>query len=203
MVTAIAHDTSDITDTLTFAIMINPPVADLPLPAGIVHGINYTNTTSVTLALYAPYKDFVYVIGDFNDWKVDSSYYLYRDEVNPDSVVWWLTINNLTPGEEYAFQYYVDGKIRIADPYTEKILDPANDKFISDTTYPNLKPYPTGKTSEIVSVLQTDQQTYQWQVTSFQRPAKTDLVIYELLLRDFVSTHDYKTLKDTLGYLIN
>ncbi len=201
IVTAIAIDTSDITDTVSFAIMINPQVTDLPLPAGNVHGINYTSTTSVTLALYAPYKDFVYVIGDFNDWKADSSYFMYRDEVTPDSVIWWYTINNLNPGEEYAFQYLVDGDIRIGDPYTEKVLDPNNDPYISDTTYPDLKPYPYGKTSEIVSVLQTDQPPFQWQNTNFQRPAKSDLVIYELLIRDFISTHNYQTLKDTLGYL--
>ena len=200
-ITAVAADTSDLTDTLSFVIMINPVVQNMPLPAGNVHGINYTNSTSVTLALYAPYKDFVYVIGDFNDWKVDSAYYMYKEEVTPDSVIWWLTINNLNPGEEYAFQYLVDGKIRIGDPYSEKVLDPSNDQYISDTTYPGLKPYPYGKTAEMVSVLQTDQQPYQWQTTYFERPAKTDLVIYEMLLRDFVSTHDYKTLKDTLNYL--
>lgn len=203
IITAIAADTSNLRDTINFAIMINPTVTNLPLPVGNVHGINYTSTTSVTLALYAPYKDFVYVLGDFNDWKVDTSYYMYRDEVTQDSVIWWLTINNLTPGEEYAFQYFVDGKIRIGDPYTEKVLDPANDQFISDTTYPNLKPYPYGKTADIVSVLQTDQQPFQWQVNNFQRPAKTNLVIYELLIRDFVSTHNYNTLIDTLAYLKN
>ncbi len=202
-ITAVAVDTSDLTDTLSFVVMINPPVTNLPLPSGNVHGINYTGTSSVTLALYAPYKDFVYVIGDFNDWKVDSSYYMYRDEANTDSVTWWLTINNLNPGEEYAFQYLVDGQIRIGDPYTEKVLDSYNDSYISDSTYPGLKPYPYGKTSEMVSVLQTDQQEYQWQSTGFQRPAKTDLVIYELLIRDFVSTHNYQTLKDTIGYLKN
>ncbi len=200
-VTAVAVDTSDLTDTLSFAIVINPVVANLPLPAGNAAGINYTSSTSVTLALYAPHKDFVYVIGDFNDWKVDSSYYMYKEEVNPDSVTWWITINNLNPGEEYAFQYLVDGQLRIGDPYTEKVLDPANDPYISDSTYPDLKPYPYGKTAEIVSVLQTDQQPYQWQNSNFQPPARTDLVIYELLVRDFVSTHDYKTLTDTLGYL--
>ncbi|HEY6906418.1 MAG TPA: alpha-amylase family glycosyl hydrolase, partial [Ignavibacteriaceae bacterium] len=202
-ITAVAHDTSDITDTVSFVVVINPQVVNLPLPAGNTHGINYTSTSEVTLALYAPYKEFVYVIGDFNDWKVDSAYYMYRDEITPDSVVWWIKINNLNPGEEYAFQYLVDGKIRIGDPYTEKVLDPYNDQYISDTTYPGLKPYPYGKTAEMVSVLQTDRQPYQWQTTNFQRPAKTDLVIYELLIRDFVSSHDYQTLKDTLGYLKN
>ncbi len=67
--------------------------------------------------------------------------------------------------------------------------------------YPNLKPYPFGKTTNLVSVFQINEPKYTWQVTNFQRPEKTELVVYELLLRDFLSTHDYKTLADTLNYL--
>jgi 1,4-alpha-glucan branching enzyme len=200
-VLAVAVDTAGSTDSSRFVIFINPPVEDAQLPQGIIHGINYENSTTVTLALFAPYKEFVYAVGDFNDWKVDTDYYLKRHVIDNDNVVWWTTISGLIPGEEYAFQYLVDGDLRIADPYTDKVLDPWNDQYISSSTYPNLKPYPAGKTSEIVSILQTNQQPYQWQVNDFQKPAVTDLVIYELLLRDFVATHDYKTLEDTLSYL--
>ncbi|HCC71245.1 MAG TPA: alpha-amylase, partial [Bacteroidales bacterium] len=42
-----------------------------------------------------------------------------------------------------------------------------------------------------------------WSVTDFQPPAKEDLVIYELHLRDFLASHDYLTLTDTLNYLDN
>jgi glycosidase len=198
---AIGIDTSGISDTAEFVIMINPDVEDLPLPLSTEHGINYLNSTTVILALFAPYKEFVYVIGDFNDWKVDTAYYMKRYQIDSNNVVWWLTIDNLTPGEESAFQYLVDGDIRTADPYTEKILDPSNDQFISGDTYPDLKSYPDQKTSEIVSVLQTDQTLYEWQAADYERPEKTDLVIYELLIRDFVSTHSYQTLIDTLSYL--
>jgi len=117
--------------------------------------------------------------------------------------IYWIEISGLNSGEEYAFQYLVDGEIAIADPYTKKILDPWNDQYISNQTYPNLKEYPHGKTFEAVSVLQTAQQSYNWQVTNFERPAKTDLVIYELLLRDFLQTHNYQSLIDTLDYLEN
>ncbi|HVO75363.1 MAG TPA: alpha-amylase family glycosyl hydrolase [Ignavibacteriaceae bacterium] len=198
---AVGIDTAGISDTSEFAIMINPPVINEPLPPGVEQGINYVSSTTVTLALFAPYKNFVYVLGDFNDWKVDTSYYMRKYETDSNNVIWWLTINNINPGEEFAFQYLVDGNLRIADPYTEKILDPSNDQYISSSTYPNLKQYPDGKTSEIVSVFQTDQVPYEWQAMDFKRPAKTDLVIYELLIRDFVSTHNYNTLIDTLGYL--
>ncbi len=202
-ISAVAVDTSNIVDSTEFIIYVNPPVQDASLPSGMKYGINYENPTKVTVALLAPYKKFIYVVGDFNDWKVNPNYYMKRDVIDSNKVIWWLTINGLNPGQEYAFQYLVDGEIRIGDPYTEKVLDPWNDPYISSTTYPNLKPYPSGKTSEIVSVLQTNQTPYTWNVTSFQRPQKKDLVIYELLIRDFLSSHNYKTLTDTIKYLKN
>ncbi|RYF83583.1 MAG: T9SS type A sorting domain-containing protein, partial [Chitinophagaceae bacterium] len=112
----------------------------------------------------------------------------------------WITLNGLTPGTEYAYQYFVDGSLKIADPYAEKILDPGNDPAIPATTYPNLKPYPAGQTG-IVSVFQPQQPAYNWAINSFTKPDKRSLVIYELLARDFVAAHDWKTLKDTLSYL--
>ncbi|MBK7377519.1 MAG: T9SS type A sorting domain-containing protein [Ignavibacteriales bacterium] len=202
-ISAIANSVSGSSDTSEFVIMINPPIVNLPLHAGNDHGINYVDNSTVTLALYAPYKDFIYVIGDFNDWKADINYFMNKNEITSDSTIWWITISGLTPQTEYAFQYLVDGEIRIAEPYSEKVLDPSNDQYISASTYPDLKPYPYGKTGEIASVLQTAQIPYDWQVTDFQKPLKTDLVIYELLIRDFIAAHDYDTLEDTLNYLKN
>ncbi|MEW5844127.1 MAG: alpha-amylase family glycosyl hydrolase [Bacteroidota bacterium] len=197
----IAEDISGRKDSAQFAIVTNSPVTDSSLPPGNRIGINYgSDNSSVTLALYAPYKKNIYVLGDFNDWKVDQSYYMNRYQVTPDSVIWWITISNLTPGQEYAYQFLIDGTIRVQDPYADKILDPWNDQYISPSTYPNLKPYPTGKTESIVSVLQTGQTPYNWAIPNFTRPSKDKLVIYELLVRDFVSTHSYTTLRDTLSY---
>ena len=204
-ITLVGIDTAGISDTAFFYIMINPPVSDKILPDNVVPGINITDANSVTLSLFAPYKDFVYVIGDFNDWMVDTTYFMNRYNVNEDSVVWWLQIDNLDPNTEYAFQYLVDGEIRIADPYTEKVLDPWNDKYINKeyTIYPNLKAYPDGKTKDIVSTFQTVAPDYTWLVENYQRPEKHKLVIYELLLRDFLHQHDFNTLIDTLDYLDN
>jgi hypothetical protein len=119
----------------------------------------------------------------------------------PDGNYFWITLNNLTPKVEYAFQYLVDDSIRIADPYADKILDPDNDKWISNTTYPNLKPYPVGKTSQIVSVFQTSQDQYVWQVPNFVAPPQNKLNIYELLIRDFSSTSDINGLLPKIDYL--
>ncbi len=197
----IGTDTTGSIDSTSFMIFSNPVVNKVPLPAGIKPGINYTSLTTATLALFAPYKKFIYVIGDFNDWKVETNYFMNCDSVTADSVIWWVELSSLSPGTEYAFQYLIDGKIRTGDPYSEKILDPWNDKYIPASTYPNLKPYPTGKTESIVSILQTAQSEYPWQVTNFQKPPKEKLVIYELLVRDFSTQKNYQFLIDTLSYL--
>ncbi|MCC2545308.1 T9SS type A sorting domain-containing protein [Hymenobacter sp. BT175] len=187
----------NVVDSLVY--IVRAPTTVAPLPVGTRDGVTYLpGGTSVILKLTAPAKEFVYVIGEFNNFQADGAYAMNQ---TPNGNDWWVQINGLTPGQEYSYQYFVDGQLRIPDPYAEKILDPNNDRFIPAVTYPNLKPYPTGRTTGIVSVLQTNQVPYQWTVNNFQRPSRTDLVIYELHLRDFVQRHDYQTLIDTLGYL--
>jgi 1,4-alpha-glucan branching enzyme len=187
---------SAVIDSIYYFVLSSTQVAQLP--AGIKDGINYINDSTVTLSLYAPYKENAFVIGDFNRWEYDSSGFMQR---TPDQTRFWKTITHLQPGKAYIFQYLVDGSIRIGDPYAEKVSDPWNDKFIPEETYPGLLPYPVGKTQGIATVLQTAQSDYNWQIAEFDRPQKKDLVIYELLVRDFVAKHDYQTLIDTLGYL--
>ncbi|GAA4355391.1 hypothetical protein GCM10023185_18180 [Hymenobacter saemangeumensis] len=179
-------------------LVVRPPVVTAPLPAGARQGgITYLpGGTSVILALTAPNKQFVYAVGEFNNFQPENSAFMNR---TPDGNVWWVQLNGLTAGREYAYQYLVDGTLRVADPYTEKVLDPNNDRFIPAVTYPGLR-YPAGQTG-IMATFQTNQTPYVWQTTNFQRPAKTSLIVYELHLRDFIARHDFQTLRDTLGYL--
>ena len=187
----------------TFKFYVESPVVIAPLPANVSQGINYNQAnTSATMVLFAPFKDRVSIIGDFpgSNWAEQSSFQMNK---TPDGNNWWVTINGLTPGTEYSYQYLINGTLKIADPYTEKVLDPWNDQYISTSTYPNLKPYPVGKTTGIVSVLNPGKVTYNWGVPDFSKPDKRNLVIYELLVRDFVAAHNWNTLRDTLTYLKN
>jgi len=185
------------TDTIKF--FVGTPTNVAPLPPGVKDGINYeSGDVSVVLVLYAPGKNNITVLGDFNNWTQNLAYQM---NVTPDGNRFWIRISGLTPGIEYAYQYLVDGSLKVADYNTEKVLDPSYDPSISPLTYPSLKAYPTGKTTGIVSVLQTAKPAYTWQVNNFARPDKKNLVIYELLLRDFLQQQNWKTLKDTLGYL--
>ena len=184
--------------TNSFFFLAPPPLVTEALPAGLRDGINYLDDNTVALVQYAPQKSEFVVIGDFNNWEPLPEYYMKR---TPDGNRYWLEISGLTPGEEYAYQFIIDGTLRVSDAYATKVLDPWNDPWITSATYPNLKPFPTGKATGVVSVLQTAQTPYVWQNTNFQRPPQTELVIYELLVRDFVAAHDYKTLIDSLDYL--
>jgi len=187
----------------TINVVVNPARLNTPVPDGLMDGINYNpdKPSEISLVLFAPKKDFIYVIGDMNDWQAQPSYFMNRHEINPDSVRFWITLDIFEPGVEYTFQYLIDGNLRVTDPYVEKILDPNDDQFIPASVYPNLQVYPSDKTQFQVGVLQPGKESYNWEVTDFQAPPKEQLVIYELLLRDFIGTRSYETLIDTLDYL--
>lgn len=190
-------------DTIQFYLAASNKI--LALPSGVQEGINYgSGCDSVTLVLYAPNKSYAVVLGDFNagNWLPSPAFQMNR---TPDGNYYWLTIKGLTAGTEYAFQYLVDNSIYIADPYSEKILDPWNDPFIPAATYPGLKPYPSNPnvsagTNGIVSIIQTCAPAYQWQVTNFTKPDKQHLMTYELLVRDFGEAKNYQMLIDTISY---
>lgn len=191
-------------DELEFQYILSTSSPVVSRPAGIIPGINYHDgdDTKVTLCLWAPLKTSVYVVGDFEeDWVVTSDNLMKRD-----GEFFWIEISELTPGQEYAFQYLVDEHIWVSDPYADKILDP-EDQYIPASTYPNLKPFPSEALrsnwyENRVSVFQTAQTPYEWQVPNFEKPAKENMVVYELLLRDFFDSENrnYQTLIDTISY---
>lgn len=176
---------------------VRPPVNVAAVPAGMDHGVNYINDTTVTLVLFAPEKDYVFVLADWNDWAPSLEGYLNRD---PDSERWWVTVSSLDPSTWYAYQYLIDGTIQVADYMAELVLDPNNDNFISSATFPDMPDYPSAG-SGYVSVLRTVEEPYVWTVTDFEKPDIADLIVYELHVRDFLSIRNYQTLLDTLGYL--
>ncbi|WP_394991328.1 alpha-amylase family glycosyl hydrolase [Emticicia sp.] len=196
MLLTIISGNETITEKLQF--IIKPKNTILNIPLNTKDGINYINDNTVTFSFYVPQKSFVYLIGDFNNWQAESKYLMNQ---TPDGNRYWLTINNLEKGKEYAFQYLIDGKTAVGDPFCEKILDPKFDNAISSTTYPNLKSYPANNSyGGTVSVLQTAQPSYDWKTKDFKRPAKEKLVIYELLVRDFINSRKYREVADSITY---
>ncbi|MEO7264372.1 MAG: alpha-amylase family glycosyl hydrolase [Ferruginibacter sp.] len=176
--------------------VVTPPTST-DLPAGAKDGVAFINSgRSAIVTLYAPGKSSVSLIGDLNNWQP------VLMKKTPNGNTWWIQMDNLDPNTEYAYQFLLDGSLKVADPYCEKILDPNNDSYIPAATYPGLKPYPTGKTTGIVSVMQGSPATYTWRNNNFVRPEKNKLVIYELLIRDFTQEHNYASTLLKLDYLV-
>ena len=185
-------------DTATFFYtgFENAVVADPP--TGTPAGASFPDAATLRLALTAPGKQYVNVIGDFNDWRPLAGSQMKKSS---NGEIFWLDIPNIQAGQTLRYQYLVDGNILIADPLSTLVLDPANDPFISPATYPDMPPYPNGKTTGLVSAVRVGGTPYNWQYDETPRPKKEELTIYELLVRDFVEKHDYKTLIDSLRYL--
>lgn len=189
--------------TISFTYIVRAPSQTQNRPAGVIDGINYhEDPTRVTLCLWAPGKSSAYAVGDFSEWQIDPAFMMKKDGEH-----FWIELTGLEAGREYAYQYLVDEIIRIADPYADKILDP-DDRYIPAGIYPNLKPYPEEAVSDQwyfnrAAIFQTAQEEYVWQSGDFQKPPKEELVIYELLIRDFFGEdgRSYKNLADTVSYL--
>jgi 1,4-alpha-glucan branching enzyme len=182
-----------------FQFVVTGAVQVAELPSGAKEGVVFINGgQSAILTLTAPGKQSVYAIGDFNNWQANAAQFMKR---TPDGNKWWIQIDQLDASKSYTYQYLVDGNLKVADPYSEVVLDPDNDKYISATNLVNLPAYPAGKTNGIVSVMQANSASYRFKNSTFNRPEKNKLVVYELHLRDFLKNNNYNTLTDTLNYL--
>lgn len=211
---------SGVTKTYNFtAIKTITPTSAAPLNT-LEDGINYDDTdpTKATLVLNAPFKDFVYVAGSFNNWIPTAAYAMKKD---PTTGKFWLEVTGLTPGQVYAYQYWVCDNtsrptnspaiVKTADPFSTLVLSPFDDpEIVSLGVYPNLPVYSTiapGQERE-VTVLQTGPTAfwnYTWSTatTNFVKPKKKDLVIYEALVRDFDANRTYQDLINKIDYFKN
>ncbi len=156
-------------------------------------------------------KNTVFVVGDFNNWAPSEAYKLQRDRDGWNGIsdsdndgdrggYWWITLEGLIPGQEYVFQYLIDGNIRVVDPYTHKVSDP-DDWQIPASVYPNLITY-RPQAVDRASIVQTNQQAYIWSAETFSKPTDNNLNIYELHFRDFTEEGTYLKAIEKLDYIM-
>jgi 1,4-alpha-glucan branching enzyme len=182
-------------DTFTLRVRKKPIVS--AVPAGVRDGITITSDSSAIVCVFAPGIKEVFVVGDFSSWRRSDQWYC---SITPDGDRWWTTIPLSLSGQTM-FQWSMDDDDRMSDPYSVQVSDP-NDQYIPAGRFPDLLPYPTGKTTGIVSVINTTLPAYEWKTTSFRRPDPYRMVVYELLVRDFTSSSSFQGVIDSLDYLV-
>lgn len=186
----------------------------ITMPQGVKHGINYNADGTVTLVLYD--RDNQGKRHDFCNLLWDENWWGYSDKpktslcYDNNSGCWWITLTDLDPNRQYKFQYQLgygnNVTVTTFDPYSEIVYDTHNDQWISSTTYPNLKAEygdsHSGRASGFVSAFKINREVYDWKVKDFKIPDANDMIIYELLVRDFTdNSYGEGSIKAAMGQL--
>ena len=195
-------------------VLVSGKDVDMTGPEGLQHGINYIDDSTVALVLYdrdnqGKAHDFCNLLWDENWWgdvSKPKTPLVYDDA----SGCWWITLTGLNPDKQYKFQYQLgygsDVTVTTFDPYTEILYDRYNDQWISSSTYPGLaEEYGDthyGRDNGFVSAFKINRDEYDWQVEDYDIEDKNDLIIYELLVRDFTdNAYGEGSIKAAMGQL--
>jgi len=142
---------------------------------------------TVTFCLAAPQKSAVMLMPAWDGYNpLDKNVMHYQDYEG--NRYFWTSVDGLDPDTAYPYYYLVDGKTGVADPYAKLVLDPYNDRYINPEVYPDMPEYPSQLNNIMLAVYHENINRYDWKVNDFKGASRQDLVIYELLLRDFTGT---------------
>lgn len=180
-----ADQTAEIEESIFFPV----PATNTDYPGGVPKmGTVRHNDGSVLFCLAAPQKNNVLLLGSWSDFAGDKySPMNYQDYEG--NRYFWTRVEGLDADKMYSYYFLVDGSVKVGDPYAKLVLDPYNDQYISTEVYPDLPPYPFDKVKDVpLAVYQENINDYAWKVKDFKGVEPHNLVIYELLLRDFTGT---------------
>lgn len=167
------------------------PAADNTIPA---MGVTKNSDDTYTFCIAAPNKTTAILVGSWNEYLGLNKYVMdYVDTTLSDGTTaryFKITLPASEVGNEFGYYYCIDGTYNVGDPYARLILDPWNDKYISEEVYPNRPKYPEGlvPNNTLVAWHQDNLLDYEWNITDFKGAAKENLIIYEMLFRDFTGT---------------
>ncbi len=156
---------------------------------------------TVTFCLAAPGKASVMLVGSWDDYQMlDRNLMKYQDYQG--ARYFWTTVSGLADNEWYPYYYIVDENYKVADPYAHMVLDPWNDRASQLTLSWRDRPkYPYDKLSGIMlAVYRHDTETYNF--SPFTIPDHDNLVIYEMLLRDFTGLTGFAAANGTVRQAI-
>lgn len=177
------------------------PLVTKKMPEGVKHGINYNSDGTVTFVLYD--KDvagvshkYCYIVGDWNNWERKTEGSMFWDG---SQGCWWITLGDFDPSKEYRFQYRLGNAsgtdTYVSDPYTEIVYDQWNDQYIA-----GVPAFPE-EAKGLVSAFRINRDGYAWQVPDYKIEDRNDLVIYEMLLRDFTKNQNLAGALEQLDYI--
>lgn len=139
---------------------------------------------SVTFCIAAPGKVSGVLVGQWNDWEItDQQQMKYQDYQG--NRYFWTTVSGLANDQWYGYYYLIDDKYKVADPYAHMVLDCYNDAGTRAAWKDG--PRHPGSNSPVAGIMlaayRGDMDEYTF--SPFTIPNHDNLVVYEMLFRDF------------------
>ncbi len=174
-----------LTETLTVA--YPSPSEQKNYPGGIPRqGAVKNNDGTVTFCLAAPMKSSVILVPSWNDYQVLDHNVMNYQDYNGNRY-FLTTVSGLDNSTWYPYYYLVDGTLRVGDPYANLVLDGYSDKWLPGDVFADRPAYPYDKFNDVqLAVYRGDMNDYKF--SEFKIPNHKNLIIYEMLFRDFTGT---------------
>lgn len=164
------------------------PAADQTIPP---MGVTDNHDGTYTFCIAAPQKNSSVLVGSWNNYRPSSAGVMEYVDRMIDGVpfrYFKVTLPSTVAVAPFAYYYVIDASTSIGDPYARLILDSEFDRYIPQDVYPNLPAFPDNiTTTKTMGYYADNLLDYEWQY-DFCAPDKDNLIIYELLLRDFTGT---------------
>ncbi|UCD38625.1 MAG: DUF3459 domain-containing protein, partial [Fidelibacterota bacterium] len=161
-----------------------PDIVVEPLPVGTELGVTDRGDGTVTFALLAPGKAFVSLLGSWTDWDPDSLVMNY----DAAQSIWWITLP-IQPGT-YQYMYLLNGQKKLGDPYATDV----------EWKLPNGQEDWQHVENQVCQ-FRIGAEPFAWTDSGWDKPIMEDLVIYELLVRDFSPSRNFTGVVAKLDYL--
>lgn len=142
---------------------------------------------TVTFCIAAPGKSSCILVPSWDNYNVlDKNIMKYQDYNG--NRYFWTTVSGLKDNEWYPYYYIIDSKYKVADPYANLILDCYSDKWLDPAVWPDMPQYPYDRFDDVMLAVYRGDLNGNYNFSAFEIPSHDNLVIYELLFRDFTGT---------------
>lgn len=142
---------------------------------------------SVTFCLAAPGKQSVVLVPSWDDYKVlDKNIMKYQDYNGQR--YFFTTVSGLDNNTDYPYYFLVDAKYKVGDPYAHLVLDNYSDRYLDKSIWPDMPQYPYDKFDDVCLAVYNGSADTDFHFSDFKIPDHKNLVIYEMLFRDFTGT---------------
>ena len=153
---------------------------------------------SVTFCIAAPGKSSVVMVPSWDGYQIlDKNVMQYQDYQGQR--YFFTTVSGLDPDTWYPYYFIVDARYKVADPYARLVLDPYSDKWLNQDIWPDMPKYPYDHFDDVVLAVHKTNFDGGFKFADFKIPDNRNLIVYELLIRDFTGTEGQANAEGTIA----